>query len=374
MEKTDEDRTNMGKRGIIIGIGLAVAVVVIGIVLWQLLRPALPPGLLVASGRIEGRITTVTPKVAGRVVAFAVDEGQAVDVGTLLATLEDEALRERLRAAEENLAVLGHQASAAETRLAALRKQVPLQIRQAEAALREAGARLEKRRAEYLQAERDAERAEDLVRQKFASPQAAEAAKLKAQSARSAVLEEEAAFVRAEKQLALSRLGEEEIRAQSAALDALRSQAMQAQAALAEQRSYVAELRIVSPLKGTVLTRNVETGERVNPGTPLFTLVDLDRLYLKVYVPEPDIGKLALGQEARVHVDAYPDRFFRAKLSKVAQQAEFTPKMVETREERVKLVFAVELNLEENPGGVLKPGMPADAVIRWQAGAPWIKP
>ncbi len=364
----------MGKRGIIVGIGLAAAVVVIGIVLWQLLRPGLPPGLLVASGRIEGRITTVTPKVAGRVVAFAVDEGQTVAVDTLLATLEDEALRERLRAAEENLAVLGHQSSGAETRLAALRKQVPLQIRQAEAALRETAARLEKRRAEYLQAERDAKRAEDLVRQKFASPQAAEAAKLKAQTARSAVLEEEAALVRAEKQLALSRLGEEEIRAQSAALDALRSQAMQAQAALAEQRSYVTELRIASPLKGTVLTRNVETGERVNPGTPLFTLVDLDRLYLKVYVPEPDIGKLALGQEARVHVDAYPDRFFRAKLSKVAQQAEFTPKMVETREERVKLVFAVELNLEENPGGVLKPGMPADAVIRWQEGAPWIKP
>ena len=110
------------------------------------------------------------------------------------------------------------------------------------------------------------------------------------------------------------------------------------------------------------------------PGTPLFSLVDLDRLYVKIYVPEPSIGKVALGQEAQVYVDAYPDRAFAARVSKVSQEAEFTPKNVETREERVKLVFAVEVALAENPGGVLKPGMPADTVIRWQPDAPWAAP
>ena len=126
-----------------------------------------------------------------------------------------------------------------------------------------------------------------------------------------------------------------------------------------------------SPIDGRVLTRTVERGERVEPGTPLFTLVDLDRLYVKIYVPEPSIGKVALGQEARVSVDAYPGRAFPARVSRVSQEAEFTPKNVETREERVKLVFAVEVSLLENPQGVLKPGMPADAVIRWQPDAPW---
>ena len=131
------------------------------------------------------------------------------------------------------------------------------------------------------------------------------------------------------------------------------------------------DFAIHSPIAGTILTRTVERGERVSEGTPLFTLVDLDRLYVKIYVPEPSIGKVALGQEARVYVDAYPGRAFAARVSRVSQEAEFTPKNVETREERVKLVFAVEVALAENPGGVLKPGMPADAVVRTQADAPW---
>ena len=133
-------------------------------------------------------------------------------------------------------------------------------------------------------------------------------------------------------------------------------------------------MSIRSPLQGTVLTRNVELGEHVNPGTPLFTLVDLNKLYLKVYVPEPDVGKVRLGALARVYVNAYPERHFNAQVSKVANRAEFTPKSVETREERVKLVFAVELSIADNPGEVLKPGMPADAVIRWQEETPWTRP
>jgi HlyD family secretion protein len=118
----------------------------------------------------------------------------------------------------------------------------------------------------------------------------------------------------------------------------------------------------------------VELGERVEIGTPLFTLVDLDSLYVKVYVPEPSIGKVTLGQEARVHVDTYPGRAFPARVTRISQEAEFTPKNVETREERVKLVFAVEIALAENPGGILKPGMPADVALRWQPGAPWGMP
>jgi HlyD family secretion protein len=153
--------------------------------------------------------------------------------------------------------------------------------------------------------------------------------------------------------------------------DALARERRQAQAQLNEQRSYVADFTVRSPIDGRVLTRTVERGERVSEGTPLFTLVDPDRLYVKIYVPEPSIGKIALGQEARVYVDAFPGRPFAARVSRVSQEAEFTPKNVETREERVKLVFAVEVALAENPDGVLKPGMPADAVVRWQPDAPW---
>lgn len=361
----------MNTRRIILGLALAIGLLAVGVALWQVFKADPPVGVLEGSGRIEGRITTVTPKVSGRVVKIEVDEGQVVDISAPLLTLDDEALRERVRAAMESVAVLDHQARGAETRLEALRRQVPLQIRQAEAALREAGARKERNRAEYLQAKRDAERYEELVQKKFVSPQAAETTRLKAQSANSNLTEAEAAFSRAERQLALAQLGEQEIRAQVSSLAALRSQGAQAQATLAEQRSNLAELEVASPLKGTVLTRNVELGERVSAGTPLFTLVDLDKLYLKIYVQESDIGKVVLGQDARIYIDSHPKRFFRARISKIAQQAEFTPKMVETREERVKLVFAVELNLEENPEGLLKPGMPADAVVRLVPDATW---
>ena len=133
------------------------------------------------------------------------------------------------------------------------------------------------------------------------------------------------------------------------------------------------DTRITSPLDGTVLTRAVEPGELVQPGTPLYSILNLDKLYMKVYVPEPDVGKLKLGQNARVYVDAYPEQPFDATVTKIAQEAEFTPKNVQTREERVKQVFGVELSID-NPDGKLKPGMPGDAVLRFNENAPWYNP
>jgi HlyD family secretion protein len=202
----------------------------------------------------------------------------------------------------------------------------------------------------------------------------AEHARLSAGVADDAAKEAEAALVTTEKQLALARLGGEQLATLRAERAALARQRAQLEAQVAEQQSHVQDFAIRSPIAGTILTRTVERGERVGDGTPLFTLVDPDRLYVKIYVPEPSIGKVALGQEARITVDAYPGRPFAARVSKVAQEAEFTPKNVETREERVKLVFAVEVALAENPGGVLKPGMPVDAVIRWQPEAAWPAP
>ena len=338
------------------------------------LGPQEPAGLLFASGRIEGRITTLTPKSSAWVVALHVDEGQAIRPGQVLATLNDQAQRERVRSAEEQLNALTERLRAATTQLDMTERQVSLQTEQAAAALREADVRLRRARANLLQAQRDAERAATLVARGLIAPQEAEHARLKAEVEEHGVREAEAALESSGKQLDLARLGTQQVETLRAERDALARQRMQAQAQLAEQRSHVADFSIRSPIAGRVLTRTVELGERVGEGVPLFTLVDPDRLYVKIYVPEPSIGKVALGQEARVYVDAYPDRPFAARVSKVAQQAEFTPKNVETREERVKLVFPVEVALAENPGGVLKPGMPADAVVRWQPDAPWVPP
>jgi membrane fusion protein YbhG len=335
------------------------------------LRPPADTGLVLASGRIEGRITTLTPKTSAWVVTLHADEGQAVRQGQLLATLDDQAQRERVRAVEEQVRALDQRLVAANSQLGMTERQVTLQIEQTTAAQREAEARLRRARSSLVQAERDAQRAAVLVAKELIAPQEGEHARLTADMAAQSVKEAEEALESSGKQVALARLGLEQVAILRAERDALARQRGQAQAQLAEQQSHVVDFSVKSPIDGRVLTRTVERGERVEPGTPLFTLVDLDRLYVKIYVPEPSIGKVALGQEARVYVDAYPGRAFPARVSRVSQEAEFTPKNVETREERVKLVFAVEVALAENPGGVLKPGMPADATIRWRPDAPW---
>jgi HlyD family secretion protein len=355
--------------GIAAALGLLATLAAPRIQSW--LAPAQPAGLLSASGRIEGRVTTLTPKTGAWVVALHVDEGQPVRQGELLATLDDQAQRERVRAAEEQVNALARRLVAANTQLGMVERQTTLQTEQAAAARREAEARLGRTRADLAQAERDAQRATVLVAKELIAPQEAEHARLKVEVAANAVREAEEGLVSADKQLALARAGLQQVEILRAEREALARQRAQAEAQLAEQRSHVGDFAVKSPIDGRVLTRTVERGERVEPGTPLFTLVDLDRLYVKIYVPEPSIGKVALGQEARVYVDAYPGRAFPARVSRVAQEAEFTPKNVETKEERVKLVFAVEVALRENPDGVLKPGMPADAVIRWQPDAPW---
>jgi HlyD family secretion protein len=350
---------------------LAAVAVVVGPRLRSWLAAPPPAGLLFASGRIEGRMTTLTPKTAAWVKALHVDEGEAVKAGQVLATLDDQAQRERLRAAEEHVNALADRLRAADTQLAMTARQVPLQVEQATAARQEAETRLQRAQIQAEQARREGERAAMLVARELIAPQEAERTRVIALVAERAEREAQAGLATADKLLALAHLGEQRLDAMRAERDALAREQQQARAQLDEQRSHVADFTIRSPIDGRVLTRTVERGERVADGTPLFTLVDLDRLYVKIYVPEPSIGKVALGQEARVWVDAYPDRPFAARVSRVSQEAEFTPKNVETREERVKLVFAVEVALAENPEGVLKPGMPADAVIRWQPDAAW---
>jgi len=123
------------------------------------------------------------------------------------------------------------------------------------------------------------------------------------------------------------------------------------------------KLTLQAPISGLVLERLVHVGELAMPGAPLITLADLDDVTLTVYVPEDQLGKVQLGQLVSVTVDAYPDRTFRGTVAFIASEAEFTPKNVQTREERVNMVFAVKVKLP-NEDHALKPGMPADAVLQ----------
>ena len=136
----------------------------------------------------------------------------------------------------------------------------------------------------------------------------------------------------------------------------------------ADQNLHMSRIRLAytilrAPFTGVVLVRQAELGEVVSPGTPIVTLADLDHLWVRVYVPETDLGKVHWGQAVDVRTDTYPDRIYHGRISFIASDAEFTPKSVQTEKERVTLVYRVKVDVE-NPNHELKPGMPADTLIK----------
>jgi HlyD family secretion protein len=141
----------------------------------------------------------------------------------------------------------------------------------------------------------------------------------------------------------------------------------QAAAALKLAQLAVKRATVAAPISGTILRRLVEPGALVPGGAPLFTMANLDDLWLRVYVPEDELGRVSLGKSVRVEVDSFPGRSFRAEVAWISEQAEFTPRNVQTAKERATTVYAVKLRLREGLGGQLKPGMPAD--VEFPSGA-----
>lgn len=137
-------------------------------------------------------------------------------------------------------------------------------------------------------------------------------------------------------------------------------EALKASLELAETRLGFANLS--SPIDGFVLVKSAEAGEVVQPGTTVFTAADLHDIWLTAYVNETDLGKVKLNQEAQVITDTYPGKAYKGRISFISQEAEFTPKQIQTSEERVKLVYRIKIKID-NPELELKPGMPADGYI-----------
>ena len=303
---------------------LIVLVLFVGLSLYFFKKQEKPGGLLILHGRVEGKEINIGSKVQGRIIRLYKRESDPVKKGELLAELRP----------DEYLAML----SSAQK-----------EVQAAEETVLMAQSYLIKSQAKLEQAKRDLERYRALFQEGLVSKRDLEIAELNFTSALSElkVNEKYVAQAKAKQSSALQRLKEVEV-------------------------SY-RETKIYAPADGVILSRVAEEGEVVNPGQVIYTMVDLNKLYIKVYIPEPELGKVKLGQQARVYVDAYPDRYFNGTLTRVYEQAEFTPKNVETKDERVKLVFGAEVSVE-NPEGLLKPGMPADVVLKIDPKAEWIKP
>ena len=138
------------------------------------------------------------------------------------------------------------------------------------------------------------------------------------------------------------------------------AQVVSAETALHLAETQLSYTRIEAPVSGTVIRRDVELGETVLPGSALMTLADLSTMEVKVYIPGPMLGRIRIGQGVDLVTDSYPDRSFRGSVATIADEAEFTPKNVQTRDERVRLVYQAKVRVS-NPEGILKTGMPVDA-------------
>lgn len=360
-------------------------------------------GTISGNGTIEATEVDLAARISGRLLAVVPREGQTVRRGQEVAVLEAAELeaqaaqaRGYLAAAEAALADLAAgsrteeirrlraQAQGAQDALAQAQARLDLlragtrteQLEQVRAAVRQA-------QAAFDDAEREAQRAGTLAAQGALPGRDVDQAAARRDAARAAL---DAALQRQAEAEAGPRA--EELQAATAAVAAAASQGKAAQAAVdlavagprretlrsAEARvaaargslgaaeALLAQTRIVAPGDGRVALRNAEPGEVVTPGFPILRVAELGRVWLRVYVPESRIGLVKTGQRAAVSVDSFPGRTFPGVVAEIAEKPEFTPKNVQTREERAKLVFGVKVEVE-NPGGELKPGMPADAVI-----------
>ena len=222
----------------------------------------------------------------------------------------------------------------------------PEEVREAEAALAQA-------KAVTTGAKRALEIAREQYRERLAEKQQLTTARTQYETAQAQL---RAAEARLDELLAGARIEQ---------IEQLRAQVRQARAALDQARTQLENTTVESPINGTVITRAVEPGELATVGSALIVLADLSEVELQVYVEQPVYGRIRLGQPADVTVDSYPDQVFRGRVTHIADEAEFTPKEIQTREQRAKLVFGVDISLP-NPEGKLKPGMPADAVLSLQ--------
>jgi len=299
---------------------LALAAGSYGLYKW-LTPAALPQGLLYGGGRIEGTEVTVASEVAARVLESKLVEGISLRAGDELVRLDETDIRSQLDRAQAE-----REAAARE------RDRLSRDLRTAEHHL--ATARTDYKRYESLARDGTI----PVQRRDLASNALAEA-QGRVETLAAAITQANARIKAVDKTVKLA-------------------------------RSQLNKTIITAPLSATVLTKSIEVGEFATPGHPIATLVDLTRAELKIYIPERDIGKLSLGNEARVRTDAFPDRYLTARVSRIDAQAQFTPRDIHVPDERTRLVFGVTLALD-NSQGQLKPGMPADAWVRWNPKSVW---
>ncbi len=301
-------------------------------------KKQIDPNVIKVSGNIEATTVGTGFKIAGHVAQRLVDEGASIKKGQIIAKLETADL-------ELDVANADAQLAAAHAALAQLTNGSRIQdVSAAQAGLRSAEADKQNAVVEYR-------RMQQLFSQGAISAQERD---------RSQTMYETAAARsdQAYQQLSLVLEGP---RQEEIALAAAKVEQSKQLLKLAQTR--LGYSQIIAPIDGFVLSKNIEEGEYVSPGTAVVTIGDLEQVWLKAYIAENELGKVKLGQKVSVTTDTYPNKIYNGHISFIASEAEFTPKNIQTTEERVKLVYRIKISID-NAAQELKPGMPADALIR----------
>ncbi len=320
----------------------------------EIARPAAPAGFASGNGRVEATEIDIAAKLPGRIREILVKEADDVAAGQVLARMDTQALEAELA-----------QAAAMARRAESAKATAALVVAQRRSARATAAAVVAQRESDFAFAEKELARAEALVAKGYTSAQKLDDSRARLAAAR-------AALAAARSQVLESEAG----------IQAAGSQVVEAQAAIEAANATVARLRadiedatLKAPRGGRVEFRIAQPGEVVAAGGKILTLVDVSDVYMTFFLPETLVGRVAIGAEARIVLDAAPQRPVPARVSFVAAEAQFSPKTVETKEERQKLMFRVKAQVEpavlERYRAQVKTGLPGVAWVRLDPAAAW---
>lgn len=308
--------------------GLAILLIVVamgggGYLLWERWHnDGETPGIVSGNGRIEGNEIHVATKFPGRVEAIYVKEGDDVVAGQPLAKFDARALRATLAQVKAQLTRASHHVTSAETEI-------------------------ERRRNDLELAEIELKRSETLFERGYATRERLDRDHFR-------------------REVNLSFLN-----AARVAVEATKTEIVELHARIEEIEANLSDTVLYAPTGGRVLYRLAEPGEVLAAGGKTIVMIDLDDLYMTIYLPERAAGQVRMKDEALIRLDAIPNKPVAAYVSFLSAEAEFTPKEVETTEERQKLVFRVKLQVRDNRDRMVKPGMPGVGYVRVAPDAPW---
>ena len=379
--------------------GMVLVVVCIALFLWRPWKGK-ERRVVRVSGNIELTEVDLAFKSAGRLASLAVAEGDLVKKGQLIAVLDREEIGYRRDSSEEALRSTESRLSQLHTAIAYQSEQIEGQVArsraevaQAEAALQEllngsrqqeieaARAAEERAASEYSRAQKDWERAQVLYKDEDISTaqfddfrtrfEAAQAQLTQAKEQRNLVQEgprketvqaARAQLERAKANLRLAEASRLELKRMQQEQLARQADVRQATAQLGVSDTQLRDTQILAPMDGVILVKSAEPGEVLAAGSTVVTLGNLARPWLRAYINERDLGRVKLGSQVKVTTDSFPGKTYAGRVAFIASEAEFTPKQIQTQEERIKLVYRVKIDLE-NSAGELKSNMPADGEI-----------